>query len=134
MSGDKAQQNGSRPTQNGVDGSDDVEMKDGSQNTKKGAKGGKDKDGDSDMTVIVPPSKTPTAPSKATEADLTNGATEGNEEDEAEEEVDPQQKAIEGKAASTLILFCCLVSDALARDQSQSASTRTRRHSIRRSI
>src|ERR1700712_1912237 len=100
MSGDKQHLNGSGPTQNGVNGSDDVEMKEGSQSAKKGTKGSKDKDGDSDMTVIVPPSKdsnTPSAPSKATEADVTNGAVNGDEEKEAEEEVDPQEKAIEGR-------------------------------------
>jgi 26S proteasome regulatory subunit N3 len=101
MSGDKQHLNGSGPTRNGVNGADDVEMKDGSQNAKKGTKGSKDKEGDSDMTVVVPPSKgsnTPSAPSKATEADLTNGDVDGDGEKVAEEPVDPQEKAIEGKA------------------------------------
>ena len=100
MSGDKQNANGSGPAQNGTNGSDDVEMKEGSQGAKKSSKGLKDKDGDSDMTVVVPPSKgsnTPSAPSKATEADLTNGAVDGDGEKEIEEEVDPQEKAIEGK-------------------------------------
>ena len=101
MSGDKKQLNGSGPPQNGTNGSEDTEMKDGSQGAKKNTKASKDKDGDSDMTVVVPPSKgssTPSAPSKATEADLTNGAVDGDGEKEAEAEVDPQEKAIEGKS------------------------------------
>ena len=75
-------------------------MKEGSQGAKKGSKASKDKDGDSDMTVVVPPSKgsnSPSAPSKTTEADLTNGAVDGDGEKEVEEEIDPQEKAIEGK-------------------------------------
>lgn len=95
MSGDKQRLNGTGPNQNGINGSDDVEMKEGSQNAKKGAKNSKDKDGDSDMTVVVPPSKgsnTPSAPHKATDAD-EDGETE------IEEPVDPQQKAIEGNVA-----------------------------------
>lgn len=94
MSGDKKQLNGSGPNQNGTNGSDGA---------KKGTKTTKDKDGDSDMTVVVPPSKgsnTPSAPSKATEADLTNGAVEVDGEKVAEEEVDPQEKAIEGELSS----------------------------------
>jgi hypothetical protein len=94
MSGDKKHPKGS-PAQNGVNGSDDVEM---NETSKKGTKSSKDKDGDSDMTVVVPPSKgsnTPSIPSKATEADLQNGAADGEEETEVP--VDPQEKAIEGR-------------------------------------
>ena len=108
MSGNKQHLNGSGPTQNGIDESDDIEMNEGADNAKKGSKGSKDKDGDSDMTVIVPPSKgpnIPSAPSKATEADLTDGAVDGDGAKEAEKEVDPQEKAIEGKAASPSIGF-----------------------------
>ncbi|KAJ9603709.1 26S proteasome non-ATPase regulatory subunit [Cladophialophora chaetospira] len=107
MSGDKRQLNGSGPPQNSTNGADDTEMKDGSQSAKKGAKASKDKDGDSDMTVVVPPSKgsnTPSAPSKATEADLTNGAIDGDGEKEAEAEVDPQEKAIEEIKANLPLL------------------------------
>ncbi len=110
MSGDKQNINGSGPAQNGINGSDDINMKEGSKDAKKGTKGAKDKDGDSDMTVVVPPSKgpnTPSAPSKATEADMTNGAVDVDGEKEAAKEVDPQESAIEGKA--TYLLECMLM-------------------------
>ncbi|KAL2404844.1 putative 26S proteasome regulatory subunit rpn3 [Exophiala dermatitidis] len=97
MSGDKHRLNGTGPNANGIDGSEDVEMKEQSQNSKKGSKPNKDKDGDDEMTVVVPPSKgsnAPTAPGKATEADLKIGALNGNSENEAEAEIDPQEKAI----------------------------------------
>jgi len=101
MSGDKPHTNGSDPSKKGTDGSQDVDMKEQSQNSKKTSKPNKDKDGDDEMTVVVPPSKgssAPTAPDKATEADLTNGAVDGEEAKETEPPVDPQEKAISGKA------------------------------------
>lgn len=99
MSGDKPHLNGSDPTENGINGSEDVEMKEESQNSKKVSKPSKDKDGDDEMTVVVPPakgSKSPSAPGKPTEADLANGAVDGEGEGESEEQVDPQEKAISG--------------------------------------
>ncbi|KIV82434.1 hypothetical protein PV11_04549 [Exophiala sideris] len=97
MSGDKPHTNGTDPSKKGADGSQDVEMKEQSQNSKKASKPNKDKDGDDEMTVVVPPPKgssAPTAPDKATEADLTNGAVDGEEAKEAETPVDPQEEAI----------------------------------------
>jgi hypothetical protein len=84
MSGDKSHLNGSKDSN-------------GKGNSRTPGKGSKDKDGDSDMTVIVPPAKgsTPSAPSKTTEADMTNGNVDGDKE--ADAPVDPQQKAIDGK-------------------------------------
>lgn len=76
MSGDKPRLNG---------GSDDVEMND-SSNPKKNGKG---KDGDEEMTVVVPPSKNGKA------SDDTNG----KDSDKPEEEipVDPKDKALQGE-------------------------------------
>ncbi|OAP58550.1 hypothetical protein AYL99_07640 [Fonsecaea erecta] len=101
MSGDKPHLNG------GINGSDDVEMKDESKNSKKTSKQGKEKDGDDEMTVVVPPAKgsnTPSAPQKATDADLTNGAIDDEGKKEGEEEVDPQEKAIEEIKANLPLL------------------------------
>src|SRR2546421_4113469 len=58
MGEDKPQTNGNDLVQNGVNGtSEDIEMDDESTSPVTGAKG-KDKDGDEEMTVVVPPSKT----------------------------------------------------------------------------
>ncbi|EXJ94632.1 26S proteasome regulatory subunit N3 [Capronia coronata CBS 617.96] len=97
MSGDKPHLNGSDPAEKGIDGSEDVEMKEGSQNPKKALKLNKDKDGDDEMTVVVPPAKgsnSPSAPEKPTEADLKNGAVNGDAANESEAQVDPQEKVI----------------------------------------
>ncbi|KAL6252384.1 26S proteasome non-ATPase regulatory subunit [Rhinocladiella similis] len=93
MSGDNPHLNG---TGDGSNGSEDVEMKEESQSTKKNSKQTRDKDGDDEMTVVVPPSKgaTPTAPTKKTDADLANGA-KGEDATQADElPIDPQEKAI----------------------------------------
>ena len=93
MSGNKHHLNGSNPAENGVNNSDD------GQNPKKGSKGSKDKDGDDEMTVVVPPSKgsnSPSAPGKTTEADLANGPADGDAATD-EAPVDPKEKAISGQ-------------------------------------
>ncbi|KIW28211.1 uncharacterized protein PV07_07891 [Cladophialophora immunda] len=107
MSGDKPHLNGTDPTRNGINGSDDVEMKEDSKNSKKTPKQAKEKDGDDEMTVVVPPAKgsnTPSAPQKATDVDLTNGAIDEEDKKEGEEEVDPQEKAIEEIKANLPLL------------------------------
>ena len=98
MSGDKPHLNG---TGNGLNGAEDHEMEEQSQNPKKGSKQSKDKDGDDEMTVVVPPSKgsTPTAPDKKTEADVMNGAMTEDSAKETEPPIDPQEKAIAGKVS-----------------------------------
>lgn len=101
MSGDKPRLNGSGS--NGVNGSGS------SQNNRKGSKGSKDRDGDDEMTVVLPPSKgsnKPSAPTKATEADLANGAEEGEGSKAQEPPIDPKEKAISGMWAT----FSCLTS------------------------
>ncbi|KAH0845575.1 hypothetical protein AYO21_05504 [Fonsecaea monophora] len=107
MSGDKPHLNGNDPTRNGINGSDDVEMKEDSKNSKRAPKQAKEKDGDDEMTVVVPRAKganTPSAPQKATDADLTNGAVDDDGEKEGKEEVDPQEKAIEEIKANLPLL------------------------------
>ena len=77
MSGDKPRLNGS------AGNGDDVEMND-SSNSKKNGKG---KDGDEEMTVVVPPSKN----GKTDSDDSADG-----EKVEVEAPVDPREKAIQG--------------------------------------
>ena len=82
MSGDKSKPNGNSK-QNGEQ-----------SKSRKPTKGGKDKDGDEEMTVVVPPlKKTPSVPDKEREdSDKVDAAA-------AEEpEVDPKEKAINGMA------------------------------------
>lgn len=86
MGNDQQQPNGSPdPRENGVNGSEDVEMGDDDVNesTKR------DKDGDDEMTVVVPPSKT----SKSGGEDVTMEGTEGDESKQSEQQVDPVEKA-----------------------------------------
>jgi 26S proteasome regulatory subunit N3 len=90
MSGDKSGSGGQDASRNGINGG---------QNGAKGSKTNKDKDGDDEMTVVVPPlrsSNSPTAPDKATVADLTNGNLDGNTS-KGEAQMDPKEKAISGK-------------------------------------
>lgn len=89
-------------------GTEDAEMKEESQNSKKASKPNKDKDGDDEMTVVVPPAKgssSPSAPGKATEADVANGAVDGDGTSEGEAEVDPREKAISGKQLKSSSIY-----------------------------
>jgi hypothetical protein len=113
MSGDKHEVNGNSGK------GDDVEMKD-SGSSKKSGKG---RDGDDEMTVVVPPSK--------------NGKTvDSNGEDkvdETEQEVpiDPKEKAINGRKACIRV---CASSANRTRNQEQLRLTRTSSDPIRPSI
>ena len=92
--------NGTDKVENGVNGTKDVEMKDDAPALLKGGKGKKTKEGDEEMTVVVPPSKgsklsaiTP----KETDGDVAmGGAEEGNDEDAGAVKVDPVVKAVSG--------------------------------------
>ena len=124
MSGDKPRLNGD-PAENGINGSEDVEMGEESQNTKKGSKTTKDKDGDDEMTVVVPPSKgssSPSAPENPTEADRSNGAVDGEIKNESDAQVDPQEKAISGKLNYDSRWAYC-PADLLDRNQSEPSIT-----------
>ncbi|KAI4129787.1 MAG: hypothetical protein LQ347_003637 [Umbilicaria vellea] len=96
MSGDKPQTNGSEPTENGVNGAEDIEMADDAATR---AKTGGGKEGDDEMTVVVPPpksSKLSGNPGQDMEGDITMESTEKPEAHKPESEpqkVDPQVKA-----------------------------------------
>ncbi len=80
--------NGKKPVQNGI--RKDTEMKDASKpKAKKGAK-----EGDDEMTVVVPPSKGKKGPA-ARAADADGDVAMGDEE--AGEQVDPTEQAVTGK-------------------------------------
>ena len=91
--------NGTDPVENGFNGTKDVEMKDDAPAPLKGGKGKKTKEGEEEMTVVVPPSKGSklSAPSKDTDGDLTmDGPEEFTGEDEEAPKVDPVAKAVAG--------------------------------------
>ena len=91
MSGDRSKANGTDPKQNG----DDIEMNDDSSKSQKPTKGNKDKDGDEEMTVVVPPpKKTPAHPGK-------DGETSKDAEEPEEPEIDPKEKAINGTSTTS---------------------------------
>ncbi|KAI9816547.1 MAG: 26S proteasome non-ATPase regulatory subunit [Pycnora praestabilis] len=93
MGEDTSHTNGAEPVENGINGTQDVEMEDDNSITAKKSKLGKDKDGDDEMTVVVPPSKS---------EKLAGGERKDVEEDAAmeeatktdEEKVDPAVKVI----------------------------------------
>ena len=100
MSGDKPPTNGTDPLENGVNGTEDIEMEEDSSKSGSRPKSGKDKDGDEEMTVVVPPPKNTQmsgAPQKDDEGDTAmNGTTEGEITEPTEPVVDPTSKAITG--------------------------------------
>ena len=96
MGEDKPQTNGNDLVQNGVNGtSEDIEMDDESTSPVTGAKG-KDKDGDEEMTVVVPPSKTPKlGTDKGQDGDMDVDVVKDADTPE-EVKVDPVAKAVSG--------------------------------------
>src|SRR6187402_1989751 len=97
--------NGDKPVENGINGTKDFEMKDDAPAPLKGGKGKKLKEGEEEMTVVVPPSKgskLSAPPSKDTDGDVAmDGVEEANGEDAGAVKVDPVAKAVAG--AYTLI-------------------------------
>lgn len=93
--------NGTDPVGNGVNGTKDVEMKDDAPAAAKGGKGKKAKEGEEEMTVVVPPSKgskLSAPPQKDNDGDVSMGVTgETLSEESTEPKVDPVLKAISGK-------------------------------------
>lgn len=97
---DQSHINGSKSTENGVNGSDDVEMGEdtagaptSSFNTSKG------RNGDEKMTVVVPPtkgSKTSGQSGQDKEEDVTMEGVDNGDVEKTEPEVDPTTKAIQG--------------------------------------
>jgi 26S proteasome regulatory subunit N3 len=92
--------NGNEPVENGINGTKDVEMKDDAPTSLKGGKGKKSKDGDEEMTVVVPPSKASKlslAPGKDKDGDVSMEGEEQTAEDHGAVKVDPVTKAVSGK-------------------------------------
>ena len=100
--GDKPQLNGNDPLENGVNGNEDVEMGDDLEDTKKP---NTSKDGDEEMTVVVPPPNSSKLSGQATRDDEGDVAMETSEKVEADgsedKEVDPVRKAESGKCSSS---------------------------------
>jgi 26S proteasome regulatory subunit N3 len=93
--------NGNEPVENGVNGTKDVEMKDDAPTSLKGGKGKKSKDGDEEMTVVVPPSKASklsSPPGKDNDGDVSMEGEVHVGEDDGAVKVDPVTKAVSGKS------------------------------------
>ena len=92
--------NGTDPVENGLNGSKDVEMKDDGPAPLKGGKGKKAKEGEEEMTVVVPPSKgskLSAPPPKESDEDITmDGVEEVSSEEEGSAKVDPVVRAVAG--------------------------------------
>lgn len=126
--------NGTDPVENGINGTKDVEMKDDAPAPLKGGKGKKAKEGEEEMTVVVPPpkgSKLSATPSKDNDGDITmNGPVEEDAEDDRAVKVDPVTKAVAGMSnypcapGKTKKNIC-------ARYQKQLSSARACCHSLR---
>ncbi|KAJ5152944.1 26S proteasome regulatory subunit rpn3 [Penicillium canariense] len=96
---DQSHVNGSKSAENGVNGSEDVEMGEDTAGAPTSSfNSSKDRNGDEKMTVVVPPTKGSRSsgkPGQDKEDDVTmEGAEEGDAE-KAEPEIDPTTKAIQ---------------------------------------
>lgn len=93
MSGDKGRANGTEPVENGVNGTEDVEMGDESLKSKL------NKDGDDEMTVVVPPTKGPKLAGEPGPEESGDVAMDGTDGDAGKSEVvDTKAKAVAGKS------------------------------------
>ncbi|KAJ5798141.1 26S proteasome regulatory subunit rpn3 [Penicillium pulvis] len=96
---DQSHANGSKSTENGVNGSEDVEMGEDTAGAPKSSfNTRKDRNGDEKMTVVVPPTKGSRSSNKAGQDKDEDVTMEGSEDDDAEKtepEVDPTTKAIQ---------------------------------------
>ncbi|KAL5356402.1 proteasome regulatory subunit C-terminal-domain-containing protein [Aspergillus floccosus] len=93
---DQPQANGSKPTENGVNGSEDVEMREDSAGAPTSSNtASKDRKGDEKMTVVVPPAKGSRLSADKGQDQEGDVAMEGAEGDEKEPEVDPKVKAVQ---------------------------------------
>lgn len=96
VDGDRFQTNGTDPVENGVNGTKDVDMvDDGPEKIKTDA----NKDGEDEMTVVVPPPKgikLSGEPGKDAEGDIAMDNVVSAEHISQDAEVDPKVKAIAG--------------------------------------
>ena len=101
---DKSHVNGSKSTENGVNGDEDVEMEEDTAGAPTSSiNSSKNRNGDEKMTVVVPPtkgSKSSDKPGNEKDGDVTMDGTE-DDAAEAEPEIDPTTKAIQGE-----FLYC----------------------------
>ncbi|KAH0543309.1 hypothetical protein FGG08_002372 [Glutinoglossum americanum] len=110
MGDDKPHINGTEPVENGVstNGTTDVEMKDDTSEPPTKVKQGKDKDGDEEMTVVVPPSKGLKLSGevvKSRESDVVmEGSDEVKDETAAEVKEDPVAKAVSDIKSNFVLL------------------------------
>lgn len=99
MPGKTPNGNGKEPVENGgYPGSKDIEMKDESSLKGKGKKGSKD--GDEEMTVVVPPSK------NASSTPLTNDADGDVDMDDAEKEGEAKVDPVAQTVAGMYLSYC----------------------------
>lgn len=100
MPGKTPHTNGDKSIENGINGMKDVEMKDDAPNPMKGGKGKKLKEGEEEMTVVVPPSKgskLSAPPQKDNDGDVAMDVSgEVAVEDEGAVKVDPVAQAVSG--------------------------------------
>ncbi|WEW57568.1 26S proteasome non-ATPase regulatory subunit [Emydomyces testavorans] len=99
---EKSQPNGTDPVENGVYDSEDVEMGGDGVN---GSKQDHDHDHDEEMTVVVPPSKTPRLSGEPEQksGDVAMGGTE-SEEAKSSEKLDPKVKALSDIKSNFILL------------------------------
>jgi 26S proteasome regulatory subunit N3 len=97
---DQSHANGSKSAENGVNGSEDVEMGEDTAGAPTSSfNSSKDRNGDEKMTVVVPPTKGSRSsgkPGQDKEKDVTMEGAEDDDAEKAEHEVDPTTKAIQG--------------------------------------
>ncbi|KIN00895.1 hypothetical protein OIDMADRAFT_162819 [Oidiodendron maius Zn] len=98
MPGKTPHTNGNDPVENGINGAEDIEMKDDAPNPLKAGKGKKAKEGEEEMTVVVPPSKgskLSAPPPKDNEGDVAmDGFEEESGADTSAPKVDPVAQTI----------------------------------------
>lgn len=97
---DQAHANGSDPVENGVNGSEDIDMGEDTAGAPTSSfNTSKDRQGDEKMTVVVPPSKgSRLSGGQGNDADVAMEGAEGEDAQNPEEEVDPKAKAIQGSS------------------------------------
>lgn len=96
--GDQPHINGSSPVENGIDSVDESELDNQPSTSAVPKQLGKDKDGDEEMTVVVPPSKASKVSGGSgsdEDIDTAMGGTEASESKVPDDAVDPETKAVD---------------------------------------
>jgi len=106
-SGDSPHLNGSDPTENGVDSVNDPKADSEPANSTAIKKSGNDKDGDEEMTVVVPPpkvSKLSDSAKKDDEGDIAMNGLDDSESKTQEDAAEPHAKAIDSRCFQSELL------------------------------